>query len=122
MTNSIINNDNTLMGEEKYKIYKQKFPPSIPFLKHALFRLSEVIYRIGLFALFWTVCGGLPFGVLLAFELLILFFLSNFQQNNGFKLSKCCSGISMDDWCLRVQSIIVLPSEYFYAVKGTAHQ
>ena len=56
MTNSIIKNDNVYMTLPKYKKYKKRFPPSWSFIKHLLARSSEVIYRIGLLALFWSVC------------------------------------------------------------------
>eukprot|EP01084_Bolivina_argentea_P283405 485362_1 len=55
MTNSVLNHDGTQMQHEKYKKYKQKLPPSIPFLGHALSRFSEIVYRIGLLSLVWTV-------------------------------------------------------------------
>ena len=56
MTNSILKNDNVYMTLPKWKKYKKRLPPTIPVIKHLLARLSEVIYRIALFALFWTVC------------------------------------------------------------------
>ena len=56
MTNSILKNDNVYMTVPKFKKYKKRLPPSWPFIKHLIARLSEVIYRIGLFALFWSVC------------------------------------------------------------------
>eukprot|EP01083_Nonionella_stella_P156349 506237_1 len=55
MTNSIINNDNVYMNSPKWKRHKQRLPPTIPFLKHAICRLSEIIYRIGLLCLFDSV-------------------------------------------------------------------
>ena len=72
MTNSILNNDNTYMALPKWKKHKQRLPPTIPFMKHAISRLSEVIYRICLCSLFWIVCGGLPFGILIGVECIIL--------------------------------------------------
>ena len=72
MTNSILNNDYTQMQEDKWKRYKQRFPPTFEFFKHALSRFSEVIYRIGLLSLFWTVCGGLPFSIMLAFDVMTI--------------------------------------------------
>eukprot|EP01084_Bolivina_argentea_P262723 444410_1 len=73
MTNSILNNDYTQMLDDKFKRYKQRLPPTLECLKHSLCRLCEIIYRIGLLALFWTVCGGLAFGILLFIEFVIIF-------------------------------------------------
>eukprot|EP01083_Nonionella_stella_P143024 443630_1 len=57
MTNSILNNDYTQMQKDKWKRHKQRLPPTWECFKHALSRLSEVAYRIGLLSLFWCVCG-----------------------------------------------------------------
>eukprot|EP01084_Bolivina_argentea_P092707 166763_1 len=65
MTNSIVENDNVYMNTPKWTRHKQRLPPTLPFLKHALCRLSEVFYRISLLSLFWTVCGGTAFSILL---------------------------------------------------------
>ena len=55
MTNSILKNDNVYVTLPKYEKYKKRFPPTWSFIKHLLARLSEVVYRIGLLALFWSV-------------------------------------------------------------------
>ncbi len=68
MTNSVLNNDSTQMQDDKWKKYKQRLPPTFGFIKHAISLLSEVVYRIGLLALFWTVCGGWPFGIMLVYQ------------------------------------------------------
>eukprot|EP01084_Bolivina_argentea_P205747 351427_1 len=124
MTNSILKNDNTLMGQLKWKSYKQRLPPTIGFLKHAFCRLSEVIYRIGLLALFWTVCGGAAFGVLLGFEALLLLGYSMVQENkkDSSVFWSFWKEISVDEWCILVQAIIILPSELFYAERGRSHR
>ena len=70
MTNSMLNADNMYMARKKFAKYKKRFPPSRHFLKHALLRLCEITYRIGLFALFWTVVGGMQFCFLLLYELI----------------------------------------------------
>lgn len=70
MTKSMINSDNAYMGSQKFKIYKKRFPPSKEFLMHVLFRFCEISYRVGIFSLFWTVIGGLAFGILMIYELL----------------------------------------------------
>ena len=72
MTNSMLNADNAYMARDKFKKAKKRFPPNIEFLKHGLLRLSEIIYRIGLFSLFWTVVGGFSFCFLIAFECLLV--------------------------------------------------
>eukprot|EP01083_Nonionella_stella_P176538 617932_1 len=72
MTNSILKNDNVYMNLPKWKRHKQRLPPTMPFLKHMLSRLSEIICRIGLFCLFWTVCGGKAFSVLLSLEIAVI--------------------------------------------------
>eukprot|EP01083_Nonionella_stella_P147989 467791_1 len=45
MTNSILNNDYTMMKDDKWAKYKQRLPPSFEFFKHAICRLSEIIHR-----------------------------------------------------------------------------
>eukprot|EP01083_Nonionella_stella_P314394 1132398_1 len=113
MTNSILKNDNIQMNLPKWKKHKQRLPPTIPFLKHAVSRLSEVMYRIGLLALFWTVCEGLAFGILMCVELVVLIALSvwySYEDGNR---------VNVDELCLRMQALIVLPSEFVYAEKGS---
>eukprot|EP01084_Bolivina_argentea_P205748 351428_1 len=112
MTNSILKNDNVYMTLPKFKPCKKRLPPTIPFLKHALSRLSEVIYRIGLCALFWTVCEGTAFGVLMGAELCILIIMSASGTASAVK------ELSADDLCLQLQTLIVMPSELFYERKG----
>ena len=110
MTNSVLKNDNIYMAAPKWKRHKKRFPPSIPFLKHGLSRLSEVIYRISICALFWTVCGSLAFGILMAIEILILVTLIIWWDVYESK-----EELNVDDLCLRVQALILLPSEFVYA-------
>eukprot|EP01083_Nonionella_stella_P090534 252894_1 len=113
MTNSILKNDNIQMNLPKWKKHKQRLPPTIPFLKHAVSRLSEVMYRIGLLALFWTVCEGLAFGILMCVELVVLIALSvwySYEDGNR---------VNVDELCLRMQALIVLPSEFVYAETGS---
>ena len=74
MTNSMLASDNAYMAREKFQQHKERFPPSIQFLKHFLVRLSEISYRVGLFAIFWTVVGGEWFSVLLGYELMFTLF------------------------------------------------
>ena len=72
MTNSMLNADSSYMARDKFFKHKQKFPPSIEFCKHLLLRLSEITYRIMLAAIFWTVVGGLPFGIVFGCECLLV--------------------------------------------------
>ena len=60
---SNLNQDNTWMQSDKFKRERQRFPPTPEFLKHTLCRTAEITCRIGLFALIWSVCGGLVFGI-----------------------------------------------------------
>ena len=83
MTNSILASDNAYMARDKFKDDKKRLPPSIPFLKHFVVRLSEISYRVGLFALFWTVVGGQWFAVLLGFEMLWPVFWGGLQVHDG---------------------------------------
>eukprot|EP01084_Bolivina_argentea_P042130 77719_1 len=107
MTNSVLNNDATQMQDDKWKQHKQRLPPTFGFIKHAISRLSEVVYRIGLLALFWTVCGGLPFGIMLAIDL--LFISASVYFRDDFVLNA-------DSILLVINSLIVIPSEEVYAV------
>ena len=117
MTNCILNNDNIYMTLPKWKKHKQRLPPTLPFIKHAICRLSEVIYRIGLCALFWVVCGGLPFSILIVVEFIYLVFIvCIFDFLDGEGLS------SIDDYFLRVQMLIIMPSELVYAISDDASQ
>merc|ERR1712228_395117 len=115
MTNSIINNDNLYMNAPKFKKHKQKFPPTIPFLKHAICRLSEVFYRIIILSLFWTVCGGTAFSILLGIELSVIVALTAFEYN-----SKNFGVVTMtfDELLLRFQALVILPSEMVFAASA----
>eukprot|EP01084_Bolivina_argentea_P132876 234483_1 len=113
MTNSVLKNDNVYMAAPKWKKYKERLPPSLPFLKHALCRLSEVVHRIGLLALFWSVCGGIAFAVLICIELVILTAVVAFEITTGVKGLRY--NATVDELCLRVQSLILIPSELVYS-------
>eukprot|EP01083_Nonionella_stella_P086204 239321_1 len=113
MTNSILNNDNTLMKEDKWAKYKQRFPPTFEFCKHALCRISEIIYRIGLFALFWTVCEGLAFSILIGIELLFI------VMRVTFFIYVEESVFDADTILLAINTLIVVSSEEMYGVAVT---
>lgn len=113
MTNSILNNDYTQMQDDKWKKYKQRLPPTFEFFKHAICRLSEVIYRIGLFSLFWTVCGGLPFAIMLSVDLLMIICLLIISLTNYPELR------TADSILLSLNSFIVIPSEEVYSLSDT---
>eukprot|EP01084_Bolivina_argentea_P251735 422336_1 len=104
MTNSIINNDNTQMTSLTFQRYKKKFPPSIKFCQHFFIRASEVIYRIGLLSLIWTVCGGISFAVIISYELFVLLLMKIHSDMVGINLS----GLSM------FQALIVMPSDLVF--------
>eukprot|EP01083_Nonionella_stella_P083969 232281_1 len=110
MTNSILNNDYTMMKEDKWDKYKKRFPPSFEFVKHATCRISEIIYRIGLLALFWTVCEGMAFAILIGVELLFIV----------LRVSLLLYGDELifdaDTILLAISSVIVIPSEEVYGV------
>eukprot|EP01083_Nonionella_stella_P123037 370511_1 len=117
MTNSILNNDYTRMQEDKWKKFKQRFPPTIHFLRHALCRLCEVTYRIGLLALFWTVCGGMPFSIMMGIDLLftcfrLLLLIKAGDNEHHFDGDTILSNIN---------SLIVIPSEDVYNDKNEWH-
>eukprot|EP01084_Bolivina_argentea_P132877 234485_1 len=113
MTNSILKNDNILMTLPKWKQYKKRLPPTIQFIKHFICRLAEIVYRIGLLSLFWTVCKGEAFAVLIFFEVLIIIILYlKYVKKKKF---------TIDELCLLLQTIIVLPSELVYAEKASYH-
>ena len=115
MTNSILNNDNIYMTLPRWKDHKQRLPPTWPFIKHAISRLSEVVYRICLCALFWIVCGGLPFSILIGVEFIyLLIIVVVFDIVSGDGLS------SIDDFFLRIQMLIIMPSELVYALDDTS--
>ena len=119
MTNSILNNDNTYMSAPQWKEYKQRLPPTIPFMKHGISRLSEVIYRIFLCALFWIVCGGLPFGILMIVEFTFLIVMVTVLDFDIFEYSGTRAGTGpqgIDDYFLRLQMLIIMPSELVYAL------
>eukprot|EP01084_Bolivina_argentea_P109379 195510_1 len=109
MTNSILNNDHTQMQSDRFKSYKQRLPPTFNCFKHSIARLSEVIYRLGLLSLFWSVCGGLALGILLAVELLCISFRTwmLIQQNRA--------QFDVDTILLSINSIIVVPAEEVFA-------
>eukprot|EP01084_Bolivina_argentea_P099881 179476_1 len=108
MTDSILNNDNIYMSLPKWERHKQRLPPTFPFIKHAISRLSEVIYRISLLSLFWTVCGGLSFAILIGVEFIFLAIIVCMFDRK--RLS------NIDDLILRFQMLIIMPSELVYAL------
>eukprot|EP01083_Nonionella_stella_P090533 252888_1 len=108
MTNSIINNDYTQMQEDRWKRYKQRLPPTHECFRHALSRLCEVAYRIGLLALFWCVCGGLAFGIMLAVELLLIL------ARMRLMIWTLQSEFNGDTILLNLNSLVVIPSEMVY--------
>eukprot|EP01083_Nonionella_stella_P258252 882987_1 len=110
MTNSILNNDYTMMKEDKWARHKQRFPPTIEFFKHAICRLSEIIYRIGLLALFWSVCEGEAFAVLIGVEFFIIFL------RVGLLLILDAIIFDADTILLAISSIIVIASEEIYGI------
>eukprot|EP01084_Bolivina_argentea_P053570 98344_1 len=109
MTNSIIKNDNLYMDVPRFKKHKKRLPPSWPFIKHAICRLSEVFYRISLLSLFWTVCGGPVFAVTFGIEVIFILSLS-FIELRAYR------NASVDDVMLRVQALVVLPTEIVFQI------
>eukprot|EP01083_Nonionella_stella_P183363 662416_1 len=109
MTNSILNTDYTLMQDDKWKKYKRRLPPSKEFIKHALCRLSEVAYRIGLLSLFWSVCGGEAFAVMFGIEMFFIVIARSFQVKYG-------DDVEMNaELALQTLSwLITIPSEEVY--------
>ena len=79
LTNSILASDSAYMARDKFKQYKERLPPSLPFCKHFLVRFCEISYRIGLFALFWTVVGGQWLAVMLGYEMLFPLLVTGFK-------------------------------------------
>ena len=120
MTNAILKNDNAEMTLPKWKKYKKRLPPTIYFLKHGLWRLSEIIYRIGLLSLIWTVCEGEIFSFVLLFELLLLIIMviPETTKSIGNK-RKTVSIKDVSQMLLRLQAIIILPSELIYKYDTT---
>merc|ERR1712232_20117 len=57
MMNAILQQDNQYMMHSKYDKYRQLCPPTSEFLKHGIFRLSEVLNRISVLSLLWAICG-----------------------------------------------------------------
>eukprot|EP01083_Nonionella_stella_P074232 201298_1 len=110
MTNSILNNDYTQMQEDKWKRHKQRLPPTWECFKHALSRLSEVIYRIGLLSLFWTVCGGELFSIMMVIDLVQIIGRSLLFPSSIDELG--------DMILLSLNSFIVSPSEMVYDMNG----
>eukprot|EP01084_Bolivina_argentea_P290313 498633_1 len=112
MTNSVINSDNTQMVDDKWKKYRQRFPPTKQFAKHALCRFSEVIYRIGLLSLFWSICEGYAFCILLGFEIFIIT-ACRFIQVKGLTNASTIT-IDSETLLLSLSWLINVPSEEFY--------
>eukprot|EP01084_Bolivina_argentea_P100086 179794_1 len=109
MSQSILCYDHMQMRHEKWKKYKQAFPPTLHYIKHSLFRLCEVMYRIGLLALLWSVCGGIAFAIFMLMEISLLTCgLRSLIKN---KLAQ----LDGETVLLTVTSLIIIPSEYFYA-------
>ena len=112
MCKSILNADNGYMNHSKWKSYKKTFPiPSIDFIKHALFRLIEITYRVGLFAVFWTVVGGEYFALLLSIESLYpITRLLKQYINDSFKFQVS----SLQELFLALNLLVSLPPEWIF--------
>ena len=109
MTNAMLNEDNSYMTHKKWKKYKKRFPiPHIKFIRHFLFRLSEISYRVGLFALFWTVVGGFAFSIVLIIEMLFPLIY------NSYKLIKNKYDYSLNEFLLSLTIIITMPPEWMF--------
>eukprot|EP01083_Nonionella_stella_P270703 916819_1 len=116
MANSILKNDYTrVMQDDKWTNYKQGCPPTFAFLKHALCRVSEVIYRIGLLALLWTVCEGMAFAVLIGVELAFICWRVNEMVYHD-RIS-----FNADTMLLAISSFVVIPSEEVYGMGYPRH-
>eukprot|EP01084_Bolivina_argentea_P132880 234491_1 len=91
-------------------------PPSWRCIQHSLCRVAEVTYRIGLLSLFWTVCGGLLFSIMMGVEICIVI---------ARVLLLCCIPdveipFNTDTLLLNLNSLIVIPSIEFYAYTDLA--
>ena len=65
ITNSMLNADNSYMTLSKWDKYEKRLPiQRYEFLQHGIIRLTEISPRIGLFAIFWTVVGGIYFSII----------------------------------------------------------
>eukprot|EP01084_Bolivina_argentea_P063420 115798_1 len=109
MANAIINHDYTRMQHPKFSKYKKRFPPTLDSVKHSLIRLAEVTYRIGLLSLVWTVCGGSIFSIVMLYELFLTVIRLIFMRDHGMLT------LDADTILLNVNSLIVIPSEEFFA-------
>eukprot|EP01083_Nonionella_stella_P076748 209286_1 len=115
MANSILKNDNIFMNASKFKKHRQRLPPTIPFVKHAICRLSEIVSRIGLLSLIWVACGGMAFGILAGSELVLVYlgtlFVAVFEKDQRDNL------LSWNTAFLNAQFLILLPSELIFDQK-----
>ena len=114
MTNSILKDDNSRGMQGKiWKKYRKRFPiPSIYFLSHAISRLSQVVSRVGILALFWTVVGGFGFSLVFAGEILFVLICIGISLLNGGSLG------DKDGAILFFSSIVVLPPELMFQGGG----
>jgi len=70
-----------------------------------------VFYRIALMSIFWSVCGGKAFSVMLGVELLFIIALTLFEYNRDLE------AMAFDDIFLRLQCMVILPPEMIFAEK-----
>ena len=108
INNAILCNENGEMTIPKWKMYKMRCPPSCEFLHHSLWRLSEIIYRIGLLSLIWTVCDGYIFLSIIGYELILLTIMTILEITGSIH------NYSIFDILLRLQTLIILPSSLIY--------
>ena len=108
MTNSMINADNIYMAGIEWTKHKQRLPPTKSFLKHGLIRCAEITSRIGLLALFWAVCNGVSFAILLSLELIFPAFFIWYQ------LRFLKDNLDRHSLFLALNIIIVLPPEWIF--------
>jgi len=115
MANSIVNNDNTYMQHDRYRAYKKRLPPTAKFLRHAACRLSEVLYRIGVLSLFWVICGGEAFAVMLVLDLCLMIATVAYLASKGEMKFNRKNVLSA------VVSMIVIPSQQVYLTQVEWH-
>ena len=116
MTKRNLNEDYTKMQHKKWDSYKPQWPLQLPFIGHALCRMSEITYRILLFALIWTVCGGLVASIVIGVEITVIITIA-YVVKTAFKMADMPRGFALS----LLNFLVVVPSDCIHAGYETVH-
>ena len=115
MANSMLKEDNSRgMQGTKWKAYRKRLPPTPQFFKHAIVRVSQVISRIVVLSLCWTVVGSLGFAIIIGIELVFALFIATAFKSLEQRFYKFDASKMIDYAVLSLSAIVLLPPELLF--------